>query len=186
MDWTIEQNKLPLTSSFECSPAEPAVDTFDVDDRTMDYVVASRPHYNNLNKAIAQVAGLLVLGAAGGRCPPDHPMMSVAEELHITAHQSLGRLRVTPRAAHHHRHLQQASCLVADAVSETKAYLRLRDERVLDAATHHMNAAYQELLVASRCLPGFEVVALGDGCCGGHGGLKRREPEKLQYKWREA
>lgn len=49
-----------------------------VDPRLFDYVVAAQGRFDGLRQCAAQMAGLLVLAAAGGRTDPGHPMLELA------------------------------------------------------------------------------------------------------------
>ena len=89
-----------------------------LDDLTINYVLAARPHFENLRHVAAQLAGLLVLAAAGARsAAPDHPMLHSAEALFQESKDGIRRARTTDRALPHHRHLTQAAASIETALS---------------------------------------------------------------------
>src|SRR3954465_13260435 len=50
-----------------------------LDDHTIRYVLESRPHFEDLRHAVGQVAGMLVLAAAGSKTvTQDHPLFAAA------------------------------------------------------------------------------------------------------------
>ena len=57
-----------------------------LDERTIRYVLETRPHFEELRQAIGQVAGMLVLAAAGAKTvTQDHPLFTTAREA-LAAH----------------------------------------------------------------------------------------------------
>ncbi len=121
------------------------------DDRTTAYVLAAQPYFEDLKQAAAQLAGLLVLEAAGAA--PDHPMLAAAQTVHRRAVDGLRGTRVPARARVHHRHLLSA------AVYLNEALLGRGD------ALKPLEFAYADLRAASRTLPGFEMIEFDRGCC---------------------
>jgi len=50
-----------------------------LDDRTIRYVLETRAHFEDLRNAVGQVAGMLVLAAAGAKTvTQDHPLLATA------------------------------------------------------------------------------------------------------------
>ena len=48
-----------------------------LDDRTIRYILETRPHFEDLRHAVGQVAGMLVLAAAGSKTvTQDHPLFA--------------------------------------------------------------------------------------------------------------
>jgi hypothetical protein len=137
-----------------------------LDDQTVAYVLATRPHFEQLRDAAAQLAGLLVLAASGVRsAAPDHPMLESAASLCRDSCEAVRTARATARARAHHRHLTQAAASIETAVSVAGAALRRSD---LDAILVPLERGYTHLQRASNALPGFELVSFDHGCCG-HG-----------------
>jgi len=133
-----------------------------VDDATAVYILETRKCFEDLRQVAAQIAGVLVLAAAGGKsATPDHPMLKAAEELYREAVDRVRGARPTERARPHHRFLTQA----ADALK-----IALAAARRLETATvlPPVRDAYGYLQHAAQTLPGFQMVAFDQGCCGGH------------------
>jgi hypothetical protein len=125
-----------------------------VDDPTVAYVLATQICFEDLKQVAAQLAGLLVLEAAGSRdAAPDHPMRASAEQVYKNAVDGLRGVRVTARARVHHEHLLAAATRLNEALHGTGD--------VLPA----LESAYAELRLASRTLPGFQMISFERGCC---------------------
>jgi hypothetical protein len=133
-----------------------------IDDTTAAYILETRKCFEDLRQVAAQIAGVLVLAAAGGKsATPDHPMLEAAAELHRAAVDELRSVRPTERArAHHHCLMQAADALAAALVSSQ----RMEVESILLP----VRAAYAHLQRAADTLPGFEMVAFERGCCAIH------------------
>ena len=134
-----------------------------VDDATAAYILETRKCFEDLRQVSAQIAGVLVLAAAGGKsATPDHPMLEAAAELHRAAFGELRSIRPTERARAHHHCLMQAADALATALLAAK---RIEVDPIL----FPLRAAYAHLQRASNTLPGFEMVAFDQGCCGATG-----------------
>lgn len=132
-----------------------------LDDATVAYVVETRRYFEDLRQVAAQLAGLLVLEAAGARCGmPEHPMLPAAEHLYREASEGIERARVTPRALPHHQHLLDAARAIHMALGAAHHGL------AIDPILMPLRAAYQHLQAAGSELPGFEMVSFEQGCCG--------------------
>jgi hypothetical protein len=134
-----------------------------VDDATAGYILETRECFEDLRQVTAQIAGVLVLAAAGGRSAvPDHPMLEAAAELHRAAFDRLRGIRPTERARVHHLCLTQA----AQALSNALAIALSGGKRIeIAPVLLPVRAAYAHLQHAAGALPGFEMVAIGQGCC---------------------
>ncbi|HXP88409.1 MAG TPA: hypothetical protein VN841_27015 [Bryobacteraceae bacterium] len=151
------------------APAEEIIiaECADVDEQTVAYILATRKHFEDLRQVAAQLAGLLVLAAAGGKsATPDHPMLEAAEQLYRSAADGVRSARPTERAQPHHHHLLRAAETLGGAVS------RARTEIQVDPILKPLQAAYAELQLASRELPGFEIISFEHGCCAGEHGRR--------------
>ena len=132
-----------------------------IDDATATYIVENQKCFEDLKQVASQLAGLLVLAAAGSKnAQPDHPMLSAAQELFREADDAVRRARPTQRARRHHEHLARASKSIGAALNEAGG--RLNVERILIP----LRAGYSELERAADSLPGFEKVAYERACCG--------------------
>jgi hypothetical protein len=123
----------------------------EIDDQTVEYILAAQTWFEDLKQVAAQLAGLLVLSAAGAA--EDHPMRLSAQRVYQSAVDGLRSARVPARARRHHGHLLAASGKLGDALG-TKG-----DPLVF------LESAYGELRSASRTLPGFQMISFEHGCC---------------------
>jgi hypothetical protein len=144
---------------------QPATAAMPLDDRTLRYVLDTRPSFENLRQVASQLAGLLVLAASGAdMAGPRHPLIDAAAGTLRDAAALVRQARPTPRARRHHRHLLAA--LVAFETA-TMAARRLHDAGTedVDAVLLPLRYGYEHLRNAADRLPGFELVALSRGCC---------------------
>jgi hypothetical protein len=140
-----------------------------LDDLTVTYVLAARLHFENLRQIAGQLAGLLVLAATGARsAAPDHPLLHSAESLFQESIDGIRRTRTTDRALHHHQHLTLAAAALETALSAARDHLGRPDGRTddLDPIMIPLRVGYSHLQHAANSLPGFEMVAFEQGCCG--------------------
>jgi hypothetical protein len=132
-----------------------------VDDQTAAYMVEARRQFEDLRQVSAQLAGLMVLAAAGSDCAgPHHPMLTSARRLHEEASDAVERARVPERARRHHGYLLAAAKSLGSALAAAQTGL------AIDPVLIPLRAAYRELQRASNELPGFPMVAFEQGCCG--------------------
>jgi hypothetical protein len=133
-----------------------------VDDATATYILENQRCFEDLKQVASQLAGLLVLAAAGSKeALPDHPMIKAAGTLFREANDALRRARPTERARRHHEHLSRASESIATALKQAGVCLNV------DSVLIPLRAGYSELERAADSLPGFEKVAYERACCGG-------------------
>jgi hypothetical protein len=134
-----------------------------IDDATAGYILETRKYFEDLRQVTAQIAGVLVLAAAGGKiATPDHPMLEAAAELHRAAFDQLRGVRPTERARAHHLCLMQA----AQALSSALAIARSSGQSMeIAPVLLPVRAAYAHLQRAADTLPGFEMIAFDQGCC---------------------
>jgi hypothetical protein len=132
-----------------------------VDDATAAYIVENQKCFEDLKQVASQLAGLLVLMAAGSKeAVPDHPMLGSARELFQEADDALRRSRPTERARRHHEHLAQAASLIGTALNGARSLFEI------DPILVSLRAGYAELERAAGALPGFEMVSYERACCG--------------------
>lgn len=122
-----------------------------IDDQTVAYTIAVQPYFEDLKQVAAQLAGLLVLDAAGAA--PDHPMLASAGQAYKNAADGLKSARVPASARVHHNHLLAAAAKLDEALRESADPLL------------SLEIAYVELRSASRALPGFRMISFERGCC---------------------
>jgi hypothetical protein len=142
----------------------------DVDDCTVAYVVETQPVFEDLRQVAAQLAGMLVLFATGSQtAAPDHPMLTTASQLFEQTTDAIERVRpsVTERARPHHDDLRRAAAALRDALAATRLELGKPGQAAdLDVPLAPLRAAYACLQHAASTLPGFQMVAFDQGCCG--------------------
>ena len=131
-----------------------------LDDATVAYVMTARRAFEDLRQVAAQLAGLLVLEAAGaGNGGPEHPMLAAARQRHAEAAETLHGARVTKRARRHHEFLLAAADLIGRAIEAADRGLDI------DPVLEPLRIGYAHLQGAGRELPGFDMVSFEQGCC---------------------
>ena len=124
----------------------------EIDDQTVAYILTVQTYFEDLKQVAAQLAGLLVLEAAGSKTP-DHPMLASADQAYKSAADGLKSARVPALARRHHYHLLAAARNLDEALRASGDTLAL------------LEGAYAELRSASRTLPGFQMISFERGCC---------------------
>src|ERR1700722_17151815 len=111
-----------------------------VDDATANYIVENQRCFEDLKQVASQLAGLLVLAAAGSKeAAPDHPALLRARELFQEATDGLRRARPTDRARKHHAHIATAAARIGTALQGAQG--RIDVDRILIP----LRAGYAEL-----------------------------------------
>jgi hypothetical protein len=129
-----------------------------VDDATAAYILENQKCFEDLKQVASQLAGLLVLAAAGSKeAVPDHPTLFAARELF---REAVPRGSPTERARPHHTHLVRAAAAIGVALKEADGSLNV--DRILIP----LRAGYTELERAADALPGFEKISYEQACCG--------------------
>lgn len=134
-----------------------------LDDRTAAYVVAVHPAFEDMRQVTAQIAGLLVLEAAGSRdAAPDHPLLGAAEHMLAQAADGLDRARGLAQDAtrDHHRHLDEARASLRVALATARRW-----PLDVEAVMGPLRDGYAHLQTASALLPGFHLVSFEQACC---------------------
>jgi hypothetical protein len=133
------------------------VDFKDIDDKTTAYILSTQSCFEDLKQVAAQLAGQLVLAAAGSRnATPDHPMLLSARRVYTNAVDGLRSAEVTARARLHHSHLSMAAAKLDRALHAAGGN---KDPLAL------LESGYADLRAAARALPGFEMMSFERGCC---------------------
>ncbi|MGD0564317.1 MAG: hypothetical protein ABSA66_14660 [Roseiarcus sp.] len=164
----------PSADVAAAGPAGDAVSDLldaEIDSLTIAYVARAQPAFDLLKQAEGQLAGLLVLAAAGSRsAAPDHPMLAAARAAFKEGLELLRLSHPSPRGRHHHHHLTEAATLIALALDHVEVGLRWLGEGTRDTepSIGPLKAAHRHLQWAAGTLPGFEIVAFEQGCCAAH------------------
>ncbi|HEY1241633.1 MAG TPA: hypothetical protein VGF16_13800 [Bryobacteraceae bacterium] len=131
-----------------------------LDDPTVAYILETRRAFEDLRQLAAQLAGLLVLEAAGAKSGgPEHPMLAAAGQRHAEALEAIHGARATMRARRHHEFLLAAADAIGGAIEAANRGIEI------DPILTPLRTAYGHLQGASRELPGFEMVSFEQGCC---------------------
>jgi hypothetical protein len=139
-----------------------------LDDRTIRYILATRPHFEDLRHAVGQVAGMLVLAAAGAKTvTQDHPLFATARATLERVSDGIAAAQPSGRALHHHRHLIAAVGGLGLALKQAREDLHLHgiDRARVDPVLRSLQIAYQNLAWAAQALPGFELISFDQACC---------------------
>ena len=152
-----------------------------VADGCLQYILESRPLHDRLRQGLTQLAGLSLLVMLRQAASPDMDgRIRIAEALSETR-QMLLALRVPGRAAHHHHHLLEATRTI-ERVCALIASLKVRtDEAARRELAAAVRIAADHLRLASRAMPGFEMVDLNQACCAAHANALRLEPADLKF-----
>jgi hypothetical protein len=134
-----------------------------VDDKTAAYILQTRRHFEDLRQVASQIAGLLVLSASGANtASPDHPLLETAWELYRDAIDGVRTAQPTERAGIHHNCLLEAGAALGVSLAAARKSLDT------DSVLIPLRRAYGHLQKGAEALPGFEMVAFGQGCCAVH------------------
>jgi hypothetical protein len=139
-----------------------------LDDVTIRYVIETRPHFEDLRHAVGQVAGMLVLAAAGAKTvTKDHPLFATARTTLERVAEGIGAAHPSVRAVHHHRHLVAAVGGLSLALRRAREDLHLHgiDRSRVDPVLDPLKTAYRNLAWAAQALPGFELLSFDQACC---------------------
>jgi len=139
-----------------------------IDDETVAYTLEAQEYFEDLRQIAAQLAGLLVLAAAGGKsATPDHPVLEAAGRLHESASAGIRGLRATPRASAHRDYLSRAAAALECALASAQTHLwRVGRSAEVEPILLPLQAAYDQLRLAAGALPGFEMISFEQACCG--------------------
>jgi hypothetical protein len=162
-------DRLSHDSAPSLGAAIPGILDADLDDRTVAYAIAMRGSFDDLRRAAAQLAGLLVLTAAGSRqATPDHPMLVLACKTYDQAADSIRTASAPTQGEHHHRHLTRAALWIGRALTRARDGARPAGTLDVDETLVLLRRGWQELQWTSGTLPGFEIVAFDQACCTHH------------------
>jgi hypothetical protein len=145
----------------------------DVADPTLPYIVDSRLLHDRLRQVLAQIAGFsLLIMSKGDRLPMLDAPLALAREALTSVAEQLRALHVPPAARHHYHHTIEAARAVEQATGLVLHCMRSRrDETQRAALTRCLRSATDHLRMASRLLPGFEMVDLRQACCAYHANI---------------
>lgn len=144
----------------------------ELDVTTVSYVLDMRLPFEDLRQVAAQLAGILLLAAAGSKLATlKHPMFGVASTSYERAMDSIRSVTVPQRARHHHHHLMKSARLIGNALTFCRSSGALKAD--LDLILSSLREAWNQLKLAAAALPGFEIVAFDQACCAEHAQIAR-------------
>jgi hypothetical protein len=145
-----------------------ASDRENLDDETVAYILHAQKYFEDLRQVAAQLAGLLVLAAAGSEsATPDHPMLEAAKHLHESATAGIRGLRATERARAHRNYLSRSAAALECALSSAHTHLSsISRGAEIEPILLPLQTAYAQLRLAATALPGFEMISFDQACCG--------------------
>lgn len=131
------------------------------------YARQTQVAFDELRDAAAQLAGVLVLSAAGSqKALPNHPAMLVAKDLHERSMDRILSAIVSHQTAHHHLHLKRAGHLIGRALAACSTVQNATID--VDAALPILKRGWTELRHATQALPGFQTLSFDRACCTEH------------------
>ncbi len=139
-----------------------------LDDRSLRYLVDMLPAFEALRTVASQLAGLLVLVAAGAKGgAPDLALLDAASLTYAEALDKFRGLTASPGVLHVHHHLREAAEGIGSALAEVDRQAKSPTGAFeVDGALALLRPAYRQLQFASRLAPGYRLVETRDACCG--------------------
>jgi hypothetical protein len=156
-DWSSDETRDDVTRDIHASSA---------DDRTIRLLLDVHPAFESLRTVAGQLAGLLILaaaGASGGRL--DGPLLDAARLTYKETRERIRNVAVEDSIRHVGHHLRQA----AEGIEATFANVERESRAGLFDGTQALallKAAYRHLESVSKLTPGFRLVDTSNSCCG--------------------
>ena len=138
---------------------------------TLAYVAAAKPCFLSLQETMARLAGLLMTAELkASRHVLETQSLAEAEVQLSRALERFGALAPDDKCRHFHHHLSKSVSHLGEAMTAAEkqraGLVGARDP--LPA----LQAAWRELVHASRALPGFETIDFRKSCCSLHQNAK--------------
>jgi hypothetical protein len=157
-DWPSAQTRDAVTRDILASS---------VDDRTIRLLLDVHPAFEGLRTVAGQLAGLLILaaaGASGGRL--DGSLLDAARLTYKEIRERVLNLAVEDAIRHVSHHLRQA----AEGIEATFTTVERESRAGLSfdgtQAFALLKGAYRHLESVSKLTPGFRLVDTSNSCCG--------------------
>ena len=137
------------------------------DDRTIRLLLDLHPAFEGLRTVAGQLAGLLILAAAGaGGGRPDGSLLDAARLTYKETRERVGDLPAQDSIRHVRHHLRQAAegieATFANVERESRSGASFDGTRALAL----LRGAYRHLESVSKLTPGFRLVDTSSSCCG--------------------
>jgi hypothetical protein len=157
-DWSPNETRDDVTQDIHASSA---------DDRTIRLLLDVHPAFEGLRTVAGQLAGLLILAAAGAsRGRPDGPLLDAARLTYKETRERIRGLAGEDSIRHVRHHLRQAAegieATLTHVERESRAGLSFDGTRALAL----LKGAYGHLESVSKLTPGFRLVDTSNSCCG--------------------
>jgi hypothetical protein len=157
-DWLSAQTRDDVTRDIHAASAN---------DKTIRLLLDVHPAFEGLRTVAGQLAGLLILaaaGASGGR--PDGPLLDAARLTYKETRERVRCLAGEDSIRHVRHHLRQAAegieATFANVERESRAGLSFDGKQSLAL----LKGAYGHLESVSKLTPGFRLVDTNNSCCG--------------------
>jgi hypothetical protein len=147
--WSPDEARDDVTRDIHASSA---------DDKTIRLLLDVHPAFEGLRTVAGQLAGLLILAAAGAsRGRPDGPLLDAARLTYKETQERIRCLAGEDSIRHLRHHLRRA----AEGIEATFTHVE-RETRALAL----LKGAYGHLESVSKLTPGFRLVDTSNSCCG--------------------
>jgi hypothetical protein len=137
------------------------------DDRTIRLLLDVHPAFEGLRTVASQLAGLLILaaaGASGGRL--DGSLLDAARLTYKDTRERVLNLAAEDSIRHVSHHLRQAAKGIEATFANVERESRAGSSFDGTQALALLKGAYGHLESVSKLTPGFRLVDTSDSCCG--------------------
>lgn len=168
-DASLSSDVEPRSAASERDDATRDILAARLDDRSLRYLVDMQPAFAAFRTVASQLAGLLVLAAAGANGGgPDRALFDAASLTYREAGEKFAGLAASARVRHVHHHLSEAAKGIGAALAAVDRQVNARGGKEFDVteALHLLRPAYRQLQFVSQLAPGFRLVETRDACCG--------------------
>ncbi|CAB3780197.1 hypothetical protein [Pararobbsia alpina] len=165
---------MPLVHEYGCDALDmppddldPLADISTTRDDLIAYAIQLRPHYERVNRVIAQLAGLFILAQARGRFEADHDAVVKCIEQATACVDAIAGIRPPPMAKRQYWCTSRAVALVNGVTAEFGASTRdpARVREYVARWTDQLRRANALIRWASERSLGLSPIDLSQACC---------------------